>query len=743
MPGVDPELRKIMDKYGTKIEGKSGSNMMDAPSPQGVFSRDYKTFRDEALFMSNSFYERACAFADGFFKGTFKPKDEEAAKVQEAIDIAHLNVTPSSAASLGVLVTLLGIVLALLVVGINIAFDMDVQIFLALILFLGGIIALKPISRYPIHLAQRWRLQASNQMVLCILYVVMYMRHTSNLEHAIKFAGEHIGQPLSLDLRKVLWDVEMQRFSTIKDSLDYYLERWKDHNLSFVESFHLITSSLYESNNKRRLELLEKALEVMLDGTYEGMLHFAQNVKSPITTLYMLGVILPVLGMIMLPLIGTFLGVKWYHLALLYNVFLPLGVYFMGYSIMSKRPVGYSESNIYEERPEYLRMKMFTIGSGENASVMEPKPVAVFIIIVFVLIGFSPIIYHYFDLGPDMEISFMENAKLIDYRTVCPEAIGDCDDDELVEVGPLGVGAVVISLIIPLGLAFGLATYYNARSSKLMAIRDKTKKLEAEFQGALFQLGNRLGGGFPTEMVFGDVANNLKGTPTGNFFRLVDYNIRHLGLNVRDAIFHSKVGAMNFYPSSLIESSMKVLVETSQKGPEVVSKAMISISNYLDRINKVNERLKDLLAEIVGSMRAQVAFMSPIISGIVVGIGTMITSIIAGLTSAMELSGEGSSANMAPMLEMLGPGGLFPLEKIVAPFYFQMVVGIYLVEIVIILSILANGIESGVDKLNEEHTLAKNLNRSIIFYLVVALITIVAFSMLAAQVASGGMGGGV
>ncbi len=737
MSKIDPELQKIMDKYGGKIDDRVGTNIMEEPSSQQVFSKDYRTFKDEALYLSNTFYERACRFADGIIKGSFAPKPEEAAKIQEAIEIAHINVTPTSAASLGALVAILGIVLALLVVGINIAFGMEIQIFLALILFLGGIVAMKPLAKYPLHMAQKWRMQASNQMVLCILYVVMYMRHTSNLEHAIKFAGEHIGQPLSLDLRKVVWDVETQRFSTMKESLDFYLQKWKDHNLAFVESFHLITSSLYESDNKRRLGLLEKALEVMLEGTYAGMLHFAQNVKSPITTLYMLGVILPVLGMIMLPLVGTFIGVKWFHLALLYNVFLPLGVYFFGYSIMSKRPVGYSQSNVYEEREEYRNMRKIVIGSGENASLMEPKPVAVAIIMVFLLVGFSPVIYHYFDLGPDIQLEFLGDSKLIDYRTVQTE------EGEDVEVGPLGVGAAVISLIIPFGLAFGLATYYNARSSKLIKIRNETKKLEAEFQGALFQLGNRLGGGFPTEMVFGDVANNLKGTPTGNFFRTVDHNIRQLGLSVRSAIFDPKVGAINFYPSSLIESSMKVLVETGKKGPAVVSRAMISISNYLDRINKVNERLKDLLAEIVGSMRAQVSFMSPIISGIVVGIGTMITTIIAGLSSAMAVAGGAGGAGAEALEGLGGLSGLtdlFPLDKLVPPFFFQIVVGIYLVEIIIILSILANGIESGIDKLNEEYTLAKNLNKSVIFYLVVSLITIIAFNMLAASVATKAVG---
>ena len=171
-----------------------------------------------------------------------------------------------------------------------------------MVLILGGVFIIGPLTKYPNRIANRWRLEASNQMVMCVLYVVMYMRHTSNLENAIRFAGKYIGAPLSLDFRKVLWDVEVGTFSNIQNSLDFYLESWRGYNLEFVESFHLIESSLYESDNKRRISLLDKALEVMLEGTYEKMLHYAHYVKAPITILHMLGIILPILGLIIIPL---------------------------------------------------------------------------------------------------------------------------------------------------------------------------------------------------------------------------------------------------------------------------------------------------------------------------------------------------------------------------------------------------------------------------------------------------------
>lgn len=733
MQPVSGDVKKIIEKYGGKIEGQYPKNIMDEPSEREVFTKEYETFRTESLRLTISMYERLCNFAVSII--SIQPKKEDEEKLSEAIKTTHLDITPTAAYSLATLTMIVSVLIGVFLGVVSFLVFGSVSIITVLIFVIGGALAVKPIAKYPLHLADRHRLQASNNMVMCILYIVMYMRHTSNLEHAVKFAGEHIGPPLSLDLRKVVWDVETNRFSTIKESLDYYLDNWKAYNLTFVESFHLIESSLFEGNNQRRLELLEKALEVMLEGTYEGMLHYAQSIKSPITTLHMLGVILPVLGLIILPLMGSFLGVKWWQLAIIYNLFLPIGVYFIGFNIMSKRPVGYSEGNILEDSPRFAAMRKINFLGIE----IEPKSYAIFLGMIFLLIGFFPLIYHavgYQDII--INIPGRDNfGLLLDFRT-SEDEFGNVTTD-----GPFGIGAALLSLVVTFGVAYALSAYYKARSRKLIAIREETKRLEKEFQGALFQLGNRIGGGFPIEMAIGDVAGNLKGSPTGNFLQIVDTNIRMLGMNVIDAIFDEKVGAINQYPSSLIESSMKIMAETSQKGPAVVSKALISISSYLDRINKVNERLKDLLAETVGSMKAQISFLSPVISGIVVGIGTMITTIIGALGPALQqaaVSPEGESAGTLGGLG--GFADLLPTSGLIPPFYFQIVVGIYLLEVVYILTILANGIDSGVDKLKEEDTLGKNLYKSAMFYVILAGLAMVAFNFLAVTISARAAGAG-
>ena len=615
-----------------------------------------------------------------------------------------MQITPIGATSLATLASVFIIFLALIIFALTYMFA-EVSVFFPLMLIVFAAVILKPLSNLPIYLANLWRLRASNQMVLCMLYIVMYMRHTSNLEHAIKFAGLHIGPPLSLDLRKIFWDIESAKYSNVKEALDAYLETWRDHNLEFVNSFHLVESSLFEPSEDRRLQLLDKALEVILEGTYEKMLHYAQDLKNPITMLHMLGVILPILGLVIFPLIASFMGklIQWYHLAFLYDVILPIVVFTFGYEILSKRPTGYGESDIQKK----LEIKK---------SIFLPF----FIIIFFVFLGSLPITLHMINKNFDVGLGdFL--GKFLDYR---------CDGD----CGPFGLGSLLISLFIPLGIALGIGVYYKGISKNLITIREETKKLENEFSSSLFQLGNRLSDGVPAEIAFGTVAENMAGTPTGNFFRIVSVNIRNLGMGIKEAIFNQKTGAILSYPSSLIQSSMEVLIESVQKGSMIAAQAMISISTYVSEIHRVNERLKDLLAEIVSSMKSQISFMAPVIAGIVVGIGSMIVGVIVNMAGMFTSYAGNASADSTGFTNVGQFIEIFKVSEIIPSYYFQVVVGIYVVEIIFILTILANGIENGSDKLNQDYLLGKNMIRGAILYTLVAFIVIVLFSLLASTV---------
>src|SRR3989338_8981923 len=681
------KLLYLMEIYKKHLEKELGAKIEDAPAKSTT--KEYQEFKADFLPKHMTTYEKLCNISEKILK--IKPDAKRAAEIQEAIDIIHLGITPTGAVSFSILIPIVSAVF-----GSLLAFLIFNSMFFVLIAVITALVMIKPLGKAPEFMANNWRLKASNQMVLCIFYTVTYMRHTSNLEKAIEFASQHLAPPLSLDLKKVMWDVETERYPTVKESLDVYLETWKKWNIEFIEAFHLIEGSLYEGDESRRLNALDKALDVILEETYEKMLHYAHNLQNPITMLHMLGIILPILGLVILPLVVSFMeNVRWYHLAFIYNIILTVIVYYLGKNILSKRPTGYGDTDIAEENPELKKYRNVLVKFGNKELQITPLIISVIIGAALMLIGLSPLLFHAIGIpdfgfgGEDLTTSCKQKYCFLEYRV-------SAQTEQ--EIGPYGLGAAIASLFVPLSLGIAIGLYYRLKSKNIMKIREKAKQLELEFASALFQLGNRLGDNLPVEIAVGKVSDVMEGTVSGSFFKLVSLNIRRLGMSVEKAIFDPMHGALVSFPSNLIESSMKVLIQAIKKGPLVAAQALTNIARYIKEIHKVNERLKDLMADIISSMKSQIKFLTPAIAGVVIGITSMITSILGRLSIKLKdiaASAGGTSQTGVPtgILELFGDG--------IPTYYFQIIVGIYVVQITFILTIIANGIENGSDKLNE------------------------------------------
>ena len=715
------EAEDILKKYGKKIESEIREEEIDTKN----FSREFLQFKKD-LMPALSRYESWCNSLGNILRISISKKDEE--KIQRQISIAHLNINSSQALTLAILAFIItfftGLLISLAIYLINNSFSF---LFLFLIL-ITSLFLFYYIYMTPFRLANVWRLKASSQMVPCILYIVAYMKHTSNLERAVSFASQHLSPPLSLDFKKIFWDVETGRYSTIKESLDAYLETWRDYSIEFIESFHLIESSLYEPSEERRIAVLERSLQVILDGVYEKMLKYTHDVRSPLTNIYMLGIVLPTLGLALLPLASALLqGIfQWYHIFILFNLIIPFFVFYLTSEIMLKRPGGYGETDVLELNPLYPEYKS-----------KKPYLIAGIICLPLLILGFMPFIFQYtavpewFNLQKDytfnqLGLSFFGDNKLFDFK-----------ETETGIVGPFGLLSVLLSLLVPLAIAMFFVISYRLKSRELIKSREASKQLEQEFASSLFQLGNRIGDGMPAEIAFARVAESSKGLVTENFFRTVNTNIQQMGMSLEQAIFNPRRGAIIYYPSALISISMKILVESVKKGLQVAARSLMSISEYIKNIHKINERLRDLLAEIVSDMKSNMTFLAPLLAGVVVGLSGMITLILNKFEIMTNLNADSTLPGVGDI------GGLmdfFNIKEMIPPYFLQIAVGIYIIEIVFILTKTLVTIDSGEDKLKETFDIASNLRFGFFFYFITALLTTIALSVLVA-VALGGITG--
>ncbi len=725
-------LADIIEKYSKKLESQ-----INTEQHQINYSQEYQRFKAE-MVPELSRYERWAQSLGNIL--TLRITEKDKIRIQNQLNTAHLEVTPSQALTLSLIATLaiffitIGIAAAYYIIAFPTGLDSLSNSELSnlfLFVFLGIITSLFVFYytyTMPKRRANAWRLHASSQMVPAVLYVVVYMKHTSNLERAIAFAAQHLEGPLALDFKKIFYDIEIGKYSTIKQSLEYYLENWREDAPEFIESFHLIESSLFEPSEQRRVEILERSLHIILEGVYEKMLKYSREIRTPLTNLYMLGIILPTLGLALLPLASTLLGgiIRWPHVVIFFNVIIPFFVFYMITEVLLKRPGGYGELSTLELNPDYALYKS-----------KRPWFKATLLALPFLILGLLPFIFQWnaltSSLGLKSDYTFSElniplfsEIKLFDFK------ISEST------TGPFGPLALILSLFIPLSITIFFTKVYKEKTKVLIKARENTKKLEGEFTNSLFQLGNRIGDGIPAEIAFARVAQSTTGQTTSEFFALVNQNIQQNGMSLEAAIFDKKRGALIFYPSPLIATSMKILVESVKKGLQIAARSLMSISEYVKNIERINQRLRDLLAEVVSDMRSNMTFLAPLLAGIVIGLAAMITFILNKL-QALQVAAGAESESLAGFGNLQNIISIFDVTTMIPPYFLQLAVSIYIIEIVFILTKALVTVDAGKDPLREKYDLSRNLRTGIFLYLATAFVTILALSILA-SIALGSLG---
>lgn len=704
---------EILKKHAARIEQRIKTDTI----PNTNFSQNYIKFKGE-MAPELSKYEKWCHTLGNAIKLKVSKKDE--IRIKKYLEIAHLDLEAWQPITLSIMAFVTVFIIGLLMSVAIALFKGSLEnfpIFFFLLTMVFAMFLFYFVNGYPARLANKWRLKASSQMVPAILYIVVYMRHTSNLEKAIAFASQHLQYPLALDFKKVFYNVEIGKFSTIKESLDNYLDNWKDYSVEFIEAFHLIESSLYEPDDSKRVVTLEKSLQVVLDGVYDKMLRFTHEVRSPLTNVYMLGVVLPTLGLALLPLASAMVGdfLKWYHVFVLFNLIIPFFVFYLTDKVMFMRPGGYGETQLLERNPLYPVYKS-----------KKPYAYAFFACLPFFIIGLLPLIFQYTPLPSLLGLKPDYTFSELGFGLFGDESIFGFIASGGNVVGPFGIGALLMGVFFSLGIALFFSIAFKKKTQGLIKERNKTKQLEVEFNNSLFQLGNRIGGGVPPELAFSKVAESTKGLKTEDFFRRVNYNIMQMGMSVESAVFDEKRGALVYYPSDLIATSMKILVESAKKGLVIAALSLMSISEYVKNINKITDRLRDMLAEIISDMKSNMTFLAPLLSGIVIGLAAMITAILSKLNLS-QLSGAESVAGLGNLNALLG---IFDMTKMIPPYFLQIIVGIYLVEIVFVLSGTLVVIDSGEDKLEKTNKTGINLKKGIGLYIVTALLSIISLFIL-------------
>jgi len=674
-----------------------------------VLSREYLNFllEEQKTKEPRTWYEKLCKFSQ---KLRISPPKQWGMKLQEDIIFATMNVTPRGVFSAALLTLFITSYFSFMF-----AFFID-DLMIMMFLFVLPIGTFYYIFSYPKFHAQVLKVQTGDEAIKIILYMIIYLKLHPSFEGAINFAAAHAEGPISSDIKKVMWDLHVGKYKNVEEAISKYMPKWAVWNEDFVRSLTLIYGVLSEPTEEGREAIQRKSLDFLLTNTHRKMKSYVENISGSINILHIMGMLLPVIGLIMFPMISIFLheSLNPFYLALGYTVFLPLILLFFMNRILLNRPSAFMVPDV-SKHPELPPPDKFLLKLGKRRYVLPILPLAIMIGLLIMIYG----IIHFIDL-----------------YTALFTAPAEIQVDILKKEAEMSVTNLLSTFSITGGFGMIFFLYFYLRSFQRIKIRNAIKNIESEFQIGLFSLGNYLSEGYPIEKSIQKSLDEyeklgMQKRPTYHFFNRLLYNIKNFGMTFKRSLFDKKYGILRYFPSVLIGEVMRILSDASEKSSVLLGNISKTIGSYLEDLNTIEAKIRELLEDVRSSIKMQSSFIVPLICAVTGSLGIFILNMLKLLSCQLAQVEENLGLESLGGTT-LGFGSL--INDLVGDFatvmpmtVLQAIVGIYTIEIVALLSMLLNGIENGFDNVSRDDLISKTLLRAILMYAVVSIFSLLMF----------------
>lgn len=604
------------------------------------------------------------------------------------------------------------------------------------------------VQKFPLAAAEVEKTRALTYVPEIIGYMIMSMKLVPNLEKAVEFAADHGRGKIAEDFRKIMWEVQLGVHTSLSSALDDLAYRWGKFSSEFKTGLMMIRSSVLETTEAKRYQILDKTMTEVLDSIRNKMEQYARSLSQPTIILFYIGVLLPLILIIILPVGSAFTNqpmAQPFFLVIVYNIAIPIAAILFARNVLKKRPPTYEPPVIPEDSPLVPPKNRMRLGSG----LIDIR----FIVVVVLVAGFfgslflssngivvgreggstAPVKFlppdqsyaqvldkaglpgNYFDVkGVDGATRDGTLFNEIYYRNpgLTPEGIRTrviLERDRLFlnpqnDITPYNL---LFGLLITVSVAVFVFLYFNNIYKRKVQL--DVMQMESEFKDALYVLASRMGENKPVEEALKHAKEFLPSyrVSTQLFGKTVD-NISLLGMPLEAAVFDPNYGAIKFNPSNVIRSSMKILVDSVQLGVNVAARTLISLSLQLSNSEKVNKLLSTLVQDITSMMKTMAVFIAPVVLGIttalqrivVVVLGGIASSNSAGATGSLDVSAASEYISVSGVDSFISGAGSFggfidaeTIQQIVSPSEFILIVAIYVIQIVVILMYFTTKIE--------------------------------------------------
>jgi hypothetical protein len=719
-----PERDKLSDDMRDRLEQMN----QDMKSSDRIVSQEYQEYMEAEKERYATRYERLAKKTGSITKIDLTNIPLVSTEdLQKSMRIARINLTQQEVGSL-LFIPLSVLLLLSVILTIFLPSPFQYFVWIAPLFWAYWVVS------YPGFKATVVKIKSADEALRIILYMAMHLDMQPSLEGAVKDAANHSSGPVSRDLAKILWDVETNKYPTILEGVSTQMKLWREWSTEYVKSFEFLIDSVSRLEGRKRM--IQKAQDNMIESTKEKMQDFAHDLSTPVKIVNMIGIVLPLMGLIMFPLVSIFLnqgqnsvGGLTFSLAFGYVVVLPSILFFLVKRMISKRPGAYSHPSLDHVRnlPPKDKIRIDIGGKTLEAPV---KPVSAGIALIIM----SPGLIYYFQLIRIM-LAFQTGLSTGQAgATDASSGVGVVAGEQWAKfikqqykIENL-LPNVIQGMTVFWGTCAGFITYFLGRSYRRMKVRRQIERIEEGLDVGLTELENALSKGQPIERAVYDVVDEFEKIGEGNhplhdFFGEVTNRIEGLGLPFKQAIFDENQGAIHYYPSNLLRNTMQVIANSANQGTKIMSQNIQTVNEYIANQKRVENLIDQLLSETVSQMKMLSRFIAPIITSAAATMSFLIVEVLHKIAQRLKeveqafdmgsVSGGGGITDQIALIKNV--------DQAIPPTILLLIVSTYLVEVSLILSYFTNGIENGFDEINRDMNAAKTLIYAVIIFTLIVI----------------------
>jgi len=511
------------------------------------------------------------------------------------------------------------------------------------------------VLRYPMSKARKVQVKTLGRLPETINYMSMSMYLNPSLNTAIEFASDNVDEPLSTNLKKILWNVYIREFDSIEESFLDFAFFCGEFSEEFKRALYNIRNAAIEKTKEGIHRALDTANDVILEGTKRQMQGFANSLTGPTMVLFSLGIMLPMIVGALLPLLQV--GENSLPLIIiLMDILFPAVTFLYAFHILGKRP-------------------------GTSVPPMIPNPLSRKKRTLILATSFF-----IFILGFLLTVLWM--------RTLTE------DSDALIRS--------MTPLPVLWGAGLAVVNYSHRTSKHQKRKREVIMKMEDEFPDALYHLGSRIAEGKAFEDSLRSTSKTLEGTHIGRLYRQMFYNLQVVRSTLKDALF-GPMGILSDLPSRTIRATMGTVIESIKKDASTAGATIIKISRYLRDLKSVEKEIDNNLSGIRSMMLTTGSIFGPLIMGITTALYLMLTENVGDIGPIG--SGDTSSLPGIGAFE-IGFGESVPIAAEI----FSLIIGIYLLFTALIIIYFCTNIRYGDDKVEVKVAFARTIPVTLVVF---------------------------